>query len=218
MKRLPWLALLAALFISVDVWAFHEIYKEPDAIQPAPAAAAAVSETSAEPPQHASLAVVNSQAYAGITTADIPAAPAVPQSGGSSPSSGVESRFKLATVNGLSLADDLKTMYEIKGEPLFIQRDDVLRLSKVFTYEDCSIGMVDGSIQYVVVPASAGKIEIDGQVLPIDLAKLKEQLGTPYFISEDGIVYKNRSNALKLFLDPDTGEITSIHYFHATAE
>ncbi|MFH5186390.1 hypothetical protein ACHHV8_29340 [Paenibacillus sp. TAB 01] len=214
MRTMPWLVVLAGLFISVDIWAFQQINHLPGT--PGSVSFATAQASAAEPAQTAAYANANvsASAAAAVTTSEIRLTQPVEESG----PSGAESLMKLDRVNGVSIADDLKTIYEIKGEPISKQRDDVLRLSQVYSYKDCSIGLVDGAIQYVVVPASAGTIDIDGQIIPIDLAKLGEKLGTPYFISEDGIVYKNRNHALKIFLDPDTGEIDNIHYFHAAAE
>jgi hypothetical protein len=122
--------------------------------------------------------------------------------------------LKLASVNGISLADDLKTIYELKGEPTRVVQDEVLKSSRTYYFKDCTVGMSDGAVQNVVVPASAGQVEIDGQTFPLELNKLKEKLGTPFFISEDGMVYKNGYNALKIYLDAVTGQIGSVSYFH----
>ncbi|WP_051620626.1 hypothetical protein [Paenibacillus sp. UNC451MF] len=122
------------------------------------------------------------------------------------------------TINGLSLTDDLKTVFEMKGQPLSIKQDEILPSLKTYTFEDCSIIMTDGSIEYVVVPASVGKLDIDGQLLPMDIVKLKEKLGKPYFVSEDGIVYKDGVNVLKIYTDTVSGKVTSVHYFHEAAQ
>ncbi|WP_282937738.1 hypothetical protein [Paenibacillus sp. RC67] len=122
------------------------------------------------------------------------------------------------TVNGLSLTDDLKTVFEMKGQPLSILQDEILPSLKTYTFKDCSITLVDGAIEYLVVPAAAGKLDIDGQLLPMDIVKLKETLGEPYFVSEDGIVYKDGANALKIYIDTASGKVTSVHYFHEAAQ
>lgn len=128
--------------------------------------------------------------------------------------SGQSGQLHFQTVNGLSLTDDMKTVFEMKGQPLSIVKDDILPSLKTYKFEDCSITLVDGSIEYLVVPAAAGKLDIDGELLPMEIARLEEKLGAPYFISEDGIVYKDGDKALKLYIDTASGKITSVHYFH----
>ncbi|TDF95514.1 hypothetical protein [Paenibacillus piri] len=123
--------------------------------------------------------------------------------------------FRLASVNGISLTDDLKTLYEIKGPPLAIERDGPLQDMSVYMYDDCAVGMSDGAVQFVKVPAAAGRIEIDGQLMPLKPDVLKSRLGQPYFEAEDGIVYKEGGRALKLFLDKETGALVSVHLFNA---
>lgn len=122
------------------------------------------------------------------------------------------------TVNGLSLTDDLKTVYEMKGQPSAIIQDEILTSLKTYQFEDCSITMIDGSIEYVAIPGTVQQLDIDGQRIPMDLASMKKKLGTPYFVSEDGIVYRNGANALKIYLDPATNKIMSVHYFHTTSQ
>jgi hypothetical protein len=132
--------------------------------------------------------------------------------------SGQSFTFPLASVSGVSLGDDIKTIYELKGNPLSVKQDDILPSSKIYTFEDCQIGMSNGAIQYVSVPAAAGQINIDGQVLPLKLDELKNKLGKPYFEAEDGIVYRVRNNALKMYVDPANGSLVAVHFFPAAGE
>jgi len=128
----------------------------------------------------------------------------------------VQPRFQ--SVNGLSLTDDLKTVFEMKGQPLSMKQDEILPSLKTYTFNDCSIIMVDGEIEYVVVPASTGKLDIDGDQVPMDIDKLKVKLGQPYFVSEDGIVYKDGSHVLKIYTDVVRGKVTSVHYFQEAVQ
>jgi hypothetical protein len=123
--------------------------------------------------------------------------------------------LRLASLNGISLSDDLKTIYEIKGEPLRIVEDEIFKSSRTYVFQDCTIGMTDGAVKNIVVPVSAIKIEIDGQTIPLELERLKEKLGTPFFISEDGIVYKDGDYVIKIYLDNQTGLVHSVSYFHS---
>ncbi|MFE5321039.1 hypothetical protein ACFQ88_20245 [Paenibacillus sp. NPDC056579] len=122
------------------------------------------------------------------------------------------------TVNGVALTDDLKTVYEMKGQPSAIVQDEIIKNIKTYQFDDCSITMIDGAIEYVVVPGTASRIDIDGQLIPLNLASIKKKLGTPYFVSEDGIVYRNGTNALKIYIDPASNKLMSVHYFHTTSQ
>ncbi|PZE20240.1 hypothetical protein [Paenibacillus xerothermodurans] len=126
--------------------------------------------------------------------------------------------YPLVAVNGVSLDDDLETILKTKGKPNSIKPDELFSSTKLYKFNDCDIEISDGEIQYVSVPAAAGKIELDGHRLPMDLNVLKSRLGEPFFEAEDGIVYKVRQNALKLYIDPDSGKLTSIHFFPAMHE
>ncbi|UUZ81589.1 hypothetical protein LJK88_44385 [Paenibacillus sp. P26] len=125
--------------------------------------------------------------------------------------------YRLERVNGVSVTDDLKTLYEIKGEPSRIETDPLLKHERVFVYPDCRIGLYDNFIQYVVVPGEAGTIEIDGRVLELKPEVLRKELGEPSLVADDGIVYRRGQNALKIFLDAN-GKLTSVHLFSALAD
>ncbi|MCZ8519683.1 MULTISPECIES: hypothetical protein [Paenibacillus] len=124
--------------------------------------------------------------------------------------------WKLQRVNGLSVDDDLKTLYEIKGEPAAVEKDPLFKDEQIFVYPDCRVGLYQNFIQYVMVPADSGMIEIDGQRLELSADSLKAALGEPDWTAEDGLVYRRGQAALKLFISADTGLLTSVHYFHSS--
>ncbi|MCZ8516212.1 hypothetical protein O9H85_28225 [Paenibacillus filicis] len=125
--------------------------------------------------------------------------------------------MRFERVNGVSVSDDLKTLYEIKGEPLRVESDPLLKHERIFVYKDCRIGLYDNFIQYVSVPGDNALIEIDGQIYDMNPDVLKKVLGKPSFIAEDGLVYRKGQVALKLFLDP-SGKLNSVHLFSAMAD
>jgi hypothetical protein len=122
----------------------------------------------------------------------------------------------LASVNGILLSDDLSKILEVKGEPLSIVQDEIVKASQTYLYKDCEINMTDGIIQSIVVPAVVGKVIIDGVIIPFD--QLKEKLGTPFFVSEDGLVYRVGNHAFKIFGDESEGSIHYISFFHVAAQ
>ncbi|WP_240421897.1 hypothetical protein [Paenibacillus periandrae] len=126
------------------------------------------------------------------------------------------SLLRFTSVNGIALSDDLKTIVELKGEPLSLIQDDIIKSSRTYLFKDCEINVVDGAVQSVSVGEAVGKVEIDGISFPFD--KLKDRLGMPYFISEDGIVYKKGNMAFKIFMDPHDNHVKSVSYFHAGSQ
>ncbi|SDE08033.1 hypothetical protein SAMN02799630_04627 [Paenibacillus sp. UNCCL117] len=123
-------------------------------------------------------------------------------------------RLPLERINGLALTDDLKTIYELKGEPLGEEDDQLFPDERVLVFEDCKVGLYKQSVQAVIVPASAGEIVIDEERLPLNADKLRAVLGEPDWVAEDGIVYKRERHALKVFLDAEDGSLLSVHLFH----
>ncbi|WP_426449778.1 hypothetical protein ACP26L_32710 [Paenibacillus sp. S-38] len=122
--------------------------------------------------------------------------------------------WKLQRVNGLAMSDDLKTLYEIKGEPLAVEKDPLFKDEQIFVYEDCRVGLYQNFIQYILVPAASGTIDIDGVRLELSAEALRQALGEPDWKAEDGVVYQRGQAALKLFLSPESGKLTSVQYFH----
>lgn len=131
---------------------------------------------------------------------------------GTGPGGAVE--WPLERVNGISVTDDLKTLYKMKGRPKAEETDPLFKDERIFVYDDCRIGLYDQFVQYVMIPVQAGTIEIDGTKLEMNADTLRQTLGTPDWAGEDGIVYKRGQRALKLFLDEHTGKLLSVHYFH----
>ncbi|MCP3774661.1 hypothetical protein NLX71_15320 [Paenibacillus sp. MZ04-78.2] len=127
-------------------------------------------------------------------------------------------KWTFERVNGISVTDDLKTLYELKGKPKAEETDPLFKDERTFVYDDCRIGLYDNFVQYVMVPVQAGTIEIDGKKLAMKADTLRQTLGVPDWTGEDGIVYKRGQRALKLFLDEHTGKLLSVHYFHTATD
>jgi hypothetical protein len=122
----------------------------------------------------------------------------------------------LNSVNGILLSDDLSKVREVKGDPLNVLEDPVLKTSQTHLYSDCEIHIRDGVVQSVVVQSSVGKVILDGEIIPFD--QLKQRLGTPFFVSEDGLVYRKGNHAFKLFMDENASSIKFISFFHVAGQ
>lgn len=125
--------------------------------------------------------------------------------------------FQLRTVNDISLYDDQSIVIEKKGEPELITEDPYIKGFEIYHYPDMKIIFSDGTVNFVEVLEGAETLTIDGIPIPATLQALKEALGEPDYIAEDGIVFQRREALLKVFIDSDTQKLTSIHYYHISA-
>lgn len=127
----------------------------------------------------------------------------------------VHPEFRFDTVNGISLSDDTAAVVQKRGEPLASYRDSQMTDKVIYEYGDMKVAFRDSLVLYVAVPAEAETVTVDGY--PISAAKdaFRKAFGNPDFTAEDGEVYIREGGALKLFIDPDTGVLRSIHYFPA---
>ncbi|CAG7652071.1 hypothetical protein ACFQI7_19345 [Paenibacillus allorhizosphaerae] len=128
------------------------------------------------------------------------------------------SRFALNSLNGVSLSDDISTIFEMKGAPLSVSRDELITSVETYRFKDCTVVVIGDFIQYIELPQSSDEVNIDGEPLPLELSELQAKLGTPYFESEDGIVYKNGSRALKIYTTAGSNKVNSIHYFNTATQ
>jgi hypothetical protein len=133
------------------------------------------------------------------------------------PSTEEKQILQLRTVNGISLYDDQSIVIEKKGEPELITEDPYIKGFEIYHYPDMKIIFSDGTVNFVEVLEGAETLTIDGIPIPATVQALKEALGEPDFIAEDGIVFQRREALLKVFIDRDTQKLTSIHYYHISA-
>lgn len=124
--------------------------------------------------------------------------------------------LQLASVEGVSLTDSKEELVSGKGNPVTKQGDDRIPDMEIYDYGHWEVAFRDNHILYVAVGAEASAIELDGVVYPFGYDQLKGVLGEPDFTAEDGVVYIRQGGALKLYLNPETGELLNAHYFHAT--
>lgn len=129
----------------------------------------------------------------------------------------VKQEISLQMVNNISLDDDAKIVLDKMGEPQQISSDTLYEQSKIYKYPDMNIAFNDGFIEYVEVLGSASTILLDKSVVPATIEAVKGVLGEPDFIAEDGIVFQRNESLLKLFIDPDTGGLISITFYHLSS-
>ncbi|MFS0837951.1 hypothetical protein [Paenibacillus sp. 1P03SA] len=131
---------------------------------------------------------------------------------------GASGSVKLEHVNGISLSDDENTIVKHKGEPTSVRKDEFFGDTKILEYPDCSVAVGEYGVEYVEVTPEHKQITIDGKRVANNLQALEKTLGEPYWVAEDGLVYTQDSQALKLFVDPDSGRLKSVQFFSSVTE
>jgi hypothetical protein len=125
--------------------------------------------------------------------------------------------FHFNSVNGISLYDTKESIKAKFGSPQAITQDPNLIELETYVYPMMKVGFSYGTADYVEVPAEAGSILIDDVHVATTVEAMKEALGEPDYIAEDGIVFQRRDALIKLFIDPMTRQPTVIHYYHISS-
>ncbi|WP_172257313.1 hypothetical protein [Saccharibacillus deserti] len=124
-------------------------------------------------------------------------------------SSGYES------LNGLTLQDRIEKANRLHGEPS--ERVPAYMAGEEYRYAAVHVGVYEEWIYYVSVPASEGSFTLNGHVLPMDAADIRERLGEPDFSADDGFGYEHDGQAIKVFVDPVSGLVRSIDLFDTSS-
>ncbi|WP_040952117.1 hypothetical protein [Gorillibacterium massiliense] len=119
----------------------------------------------------------------------------------------------LSSVNGVTLGDDRQSVADKKGVPFAIQHDTVEPDAETYDYGYMSVTFSGTAVERVSIPAEADTFKVEGTVVSIDPASIREALGDPDYIAEDGLVYQRGELLLKVFLDAEKKRIVSIDYY-----
>ncbi|UQZ33536.1 hypothetical protein C2I18_08265 [Paenibacillus sp. PK3_47] len=106
-------------------------------------------------------------------------------------------------------------LVRVKGEPLSVASDPWQECLE-YVYADMSAGICSGAVLYVhVTPEQAGQfgLQLNGREIDPAQDKIRELLGSPDFVAEDGDVYLRGSDALKIYRNAGTGEWAGIDLF-----
>lgn len=140
-------------------------------------------------------------------------APAVHASWSVHSPAGQENVFEdFETLNEIALTDRTEDVLRKKGEPLKVTHEPLLRTTE-YHYADMTVGLCDGLTEYVHVKPSAKSIQVNGQSVLLTTRELSSALGKPYHEGEDGDVYLRNHQAIKVFKDRGTGDISGVDLF-----
>lgn len=124
-------------------------------------------------------------------------------------------RFTLQAVNGITLYDDPSSVVKKLGKPKSISEDPHLKELKIYEYPNMYVVFSDGMVNFVEITEGSKTLLIDGVEIPATIEAIKEALGEPDYVTEDGIAFERNEAILKVFVDSDTQKLTSIHYFYS---
>jgi len=120
----------------------------------------------------------------------------------------------LTTVNDLSLYDDTADVIRKMGPPEQESTDSDLIEYTVYVYPNMNVYFRDQLIDYVEISNEAATLWLDQTQVPATIEAIKAVLGEPDYYAEDGIVFQRNEAILKLFINPNNGELESIAYYH----
>lgn len=115
-------------------------------------------------------------------------------------------------LNGISLTDTKREVIRKLGPPESIEHEKLSGIT-IFHYKEMEVGVRNGYTEYVHVDSNASSFQLENQRISMTPAQVRATLGQPYFKAEDGDVYLEDHNALKVYIDSDSGQITGIDLF-----
>lgn len=121
------------------------------------------------------------------------------------------------TLNGIALADTAQDVIRKLGEPLEVTQDPLLGTTE-YHYKDMTVGLFDGLTDYVHVEPSAKSIQVNDQSILLTTGHITDSLGHPYFKGEDGDVYVQDHQVIKVFKDHLDGNIVGVDLFFEYSE
>ncbi|UKS26382.1 hypothetical protein LOZ80_33495 [Paenibacillus sp. HWE-109] len=123
----------------------------------------------------------------------------------------------LFSLEGISLEDHTADVTAKKGPPSTIVEDPQFIGETIYQYPNFNVGFYEDVVSFVQVSATVGHIQINDQQIPSNVAELKQFLGEPDFVAEDGLVFQRRDTLIKLFLQPETQDLISVDYYHLSS-
>lgn len=125
-----------------------------------------------------------------------------------------KAELTLDEVEGISLYDTPADVILKLGEPIQQYEDSFWAEMTIYEYEHFTIAFYDQQLEYLETVGAVEEIVIDGQAVALTEQGLRDWLGEPDYIAEDGIVFQRGEALLKLFLDEETGRPLYASYYH----
>lgn len=120
----------------------------------------------------------------------------------------------LRSVEELTLYDDRAAVIGKLGEPQGVTYDEFYSELVIYEYDRLKVVFFGEFIQSIDIAEDVKEVLLDNRYVATTLADLRAALGEPDYVAEDGIVFQRDEALLKLFLDEESGELSSISYYH----
>ncbi|OWR26484.1 hypothetical protein CDO73_25655 [Saccharibacillus sp. O23] len=119
------------------------------------------------------------------------------------------------SINGLTLQNRIEDADRLYGKPS--ERVPAYMGGEEYRYDGLNVGVYEGWIYYVSVPASTGSFNLNGRSIPMDVDRIRDELGKPDFTADDGFGYEHDGQAIKIFVDPLDGKLRSVDLFDSSS-
>ncbi|MCM3207592.1 hypothetical protein M3637_24455 [Paenibacillus illinoisensis] len=118
------------------------------------------------------------------------------------------------TLNGISLDDSKGHIISEKGQPLHKKADPYLGCPE-YEFNDVKVGLCEdtGEIQYIHIDGAEERLKLNQQWIDMNVESIRQVLGEPYVVAEDGEVYLRGNQAIKVYIKPGTGQIDGVDLF-----
>lgn len=150
-------------------------------------------------------------------TTSVPPVPEEPADSIQPAASAVEAedeRILLRSVEELTLYDDRAAVIGKLGEPQGVTYDEFYSELVIYEYDRLKVVFFGEYIQSIDIAEGVKEVLLDNRYVATTLTDLRAALGEPDYVAEDGIVFQRDEALLKLFLDEESGELSSISYYH----
>jgi hypothetical protein len=116
-------------------------------------------------------------------------------------------------LDGIKLGENAYRVIGAWGIPSKVVTDNLHSECETWNYSNLKkVGICNGAVSFVQVLAKAKKAVVDNQVIKMDKTELRQALGKPDFIADDGWLVLRGEEALKVFVDKQ-GKLVSLDLF-----
>ncbi|WP_064640590.1 hypothetical protein [Paenibacillus sp. AD87] len=118
------------------------------------------------------------------------------------------------TLNDISLDDSMNDILANKGKPVRKELDPYLGCPE-YQFKDVTVGLCEdtGVVNYVHIDASEKRLKLNQEWIDMNIEAIRDVLGKPYYVAEDGEVFLRGSQALKVYMKPGSNHIEGIDLF-----
>lgn len=118
------------------------------------------------------------------------------------------------TLNDISLDDSIDDILANKGKPVHKELDPYLGCPE-YQFKDVTVGLCEdtGVVNYVHIDASEKRMKLNQEWIQMNIEAIRDVLGKPYYVAEDGEVFLRGSRALKVYMKPGSNHIEGIDLF-----